>query len=131
MSEHVPPSVADLAGSAIDVHDIDPQKAVLGSDADPESDRIYILEEVDGGFRLIEFGLKPGYPEDPEVEPTAEETMHIPEGCVVLLKRLFEVASLRQNEERTGIPIISEELGLTEIGDQLGLLPMDHLVGDT
>lgn len=126
MADPTDPTLADLAGSASEVHDIDLSQAVVGTDADPDSKRIFILEEVDGGFRFIPYGLdangKAASPEEP---------LFIPNTAIGDLQSLFHVAGLRRNEQRLLEFPEEERQDLQEIGEAMGLVhPMGEDPGD-
>jgi hypothetical protein len=107
----------ELIEAAADVHDVDLDTAVTAADPDPESSRIYILEEAPRGYRLIEFGLEAGYPE--EGRPASEEPMFIPESAVGAVQGLLHSAGLHQAHDSlidgsTRLRDVSEEMGVSE-----------------
>lgn len=120
MSDPAEPTLADLVGTAAEVHDVDLEQAVVGTDADADSQRIFILEEVDGGFRLIGYGL------DANGKGASEEPLFIPDTAIGDLQSLFHVAGLRRNEQRLLEFPEEERQDLREIGDAMGLThPLD------
>lgn len=82
----------ELIDTTADHFDVDLNHAVVAKDQDPESDRIYIIEEADGGYRLMEYGLMAGYPE--EGYPASEEALFIPETAVGAVQGLLHAAGL-------------------------------------
>ena len=110
----------ELIEAAADVFDVDLDHAVVTEDRDPESDRIYIIEEADGGYRLAEFGLMAGYPE--EGHPASEEALFIPETAVGAVQGLLHAAGLHATNhgqltsEGTQISIrdLAEGMGVSE-----------------
>lgn len=120
MSDPAEPTLADLVGSAAEVHDVDLEQAVVGTDSDADSQRIFILEEVADGFRLIGYGL------DANGQAASEEPLFIPNSAIGDLQSLFHVAGLRRNEQRLLDFPEEERQDLREIGDAMGLThPLD------
>jgi hypothetical protein len=114
-----------LIEAAADVHDVDLDRAVVAADSDPESDRIYIIEEADGGYRLIEFGLMAGYPE--EGHPASEEPMFIPESAVGAVQGLLHAAGLHvSNREFVPGPEEDQQISIRDLAEGMGISkPLD------
>lgn len=114
-----------IIDAAADVHDVDLDHAVVAADSDPESDRIYIIEEADGGYRLIEFGLMAGYPE--EGHPASEEPMFIPESAVGAVQGLLHAAGLHvSNREFVPGPEEDQQISIRDLAEGMGISkPLD------
>ena len=114
MSEH---TTQELIEAAADVFDVDLDTAITAADPDPDSSRIYILEEAPRGYRLIEFGLEAGYPE--EGQPASEEPMYISESAVGAVQGLLHSAGLHQAHDSlidgsTRLRDVAEGMGVSE-----------------
>lgn len=113
------PSAQELIEAAADHYDADLDQAVTAVDPDPNSSRIYILEEVADGYRLMEYGLEAGYPE--EGQPAAEEPMHIPVSAVGEVQGLLHAAGLQQAENHLASDAGDDGLGLREVAEGMGV----------
>lgn len=79
----------DFIEAAADFFDVDLDHAVVAQDDDPESDRIYIIEEAGDGYRLMAYGLDA---DGDHVVP--EDPLHIPESAVGAVQGLLHAAGL-------------------------------------
>lgn len=120
----------ELIETAADVHGVDMDQAVVAFDEDPESSRIYIIEDVDGGYRLIEFGLMAGYPE--EGHPASEEPMFIPESAVGAVQGLLHAAGLHvSNREFVAGPEEDQQISIRDLAEGMGVSkPLGSEEGD-
>jgi len=110
----------ELIEAAAEVHDVDLDHAVVGFDADPESSRIYIIEEADGGYRLISFGLMAEYPE--EGQPASEEPIFIPETAVGAVQGLLHAAGLHvSNREFVPGPEEDQQISIRDLAEGMGV----------
>lgn len=107
----------DLIDAAATKHDVDLDHAVVGWDSDPDSSRLYLIEEADGGYRLIGFGR------DGDDRPASEEPIHIPESAVGAIQGLLHAAGMHctnqgmltgGSEDPISIRDLSEGMGLSK-----------------
>lgn len=99
--------------AAADSYGVDMERAVVAQDPDPESSRIYILEELPEEYRLISYGL------DADGNTGTEEPIHIPISAVGELQGLLHAAGLHQAHDSlidgsTTLRDISEGMGVSE-----------------
>jgi hypothetical protein len=93
---------------------VDLDHAICGSDDDPESDRIYIIEDTHrDGYRLISYGM------DADGRPPNGDPIHIPETAVGDVQGLLHAVGLHVVEHLEGdTPItlrdLSEGMGLSK-----------------
>lgn len=120
----------DLIETAADVHDVDLDHAVVAQDPDPESSRIYIIEEAGDGYRLIEFGLMAGYPEEGHL--ASEEPMFIPETAVGAIQGLLHAAGLHTtNREFVPGPEGADQISIRDLAEGMGVSkPLGSEEGD-
>lgn len=109
--------------AAADHYGVDLDEAITAIDPTEGSSRIYILEEMADGYRLMEYGLEAGYPE--EGHPAAEEPMHIPEAAISMVQSLLHGAGMHQAHNAVSggdasLRDVSEGMGISEpyLGDQ-------------
>lgn len=106
----------ELIEHAAEEHDVDLDHAISAIDPDPESSRIYILEEVPSGYRLIGYGL------DAEGDYVDQhEPLHIPAGAIGELQGLFHAAGLQQSENLLAQESDQDGLGLREVAEGMGV----------
>lgn len=112
----------DIIEAAADNHDIDLDRAITSKDSDPTSDRIYLLEEQPGGYRLIHFGIDAdGFSAEPE------QPLFIPDSAVGGLQALLHAAGLHQAHDS----LIDGSTRLRDVSEGMGVSkPMEPASGD-
>lgn len=99
--------------AAVEEFEVDLNHAIVGADDSPESERIYVIEDVrTDGYRLIGYGVDAdGVPESSEV--------HIPDTAVGSIQGLLHAAGMHVVEHLEGeAPVslrdLSEGMGISE-----------------
>lgn len=110
-----------LIDAMADQHGVDMDRAVTAVDPDPESSRIYVLEEVDRGYRLIGFGL------DSQNTPAREKPMFIPDSAVGALQALLHSAGLHlAHRDLVADDPMGQDLNLRDVSEGMGVsAPME------
>ena len=90
-------SKRSLIRAAASQYDVDLDHAICATDDDPESDRVYIIEDTQvDGYRLISFGL------DADGRGAAEEPISIPDTAVGAVQGLLHAAGMHVVEHLEG-----------------------------
>lgn len=108
--------VQEVIISAVEVHDVDMDNSVVAQDDDPESDRIYIIECIDGEYRLISYGV------DSEGRAANEDPIRIPETAVGAVQGLMHAAGMHVvNQEFVPGPGMEPQISLRDLAQGMGL----------
>ena len=116
----IPMSESDkrkIIETAADTHDVDLERAVVAEDQNPESDRIYLIECIEGeGYRLVAYGL------DADGNPANEEPIIIPETAVGPIQGLLHAAGLHvTNQEFLDDPNSEARISIRDMAEGMGL----------
>lgn len=107
-------SKRSLIRAAASQYDVDLDHAICATDDDPESDRIYIIEDtrVDG-YRLISYGL------DADGRSATEDPIRIPDSAVGPVQGLLHAAGMHvvehlESDRPISIRHLAQGMGLSK-----------------